>query len=88
MKAQAEISRQRLSAFVGKKMTVMLDEVLEPAPENQLRGYAHSRWQEIEVDGAVAVVEESSQAFDAKPGDLLEVEAVDSLDYDLVARPR
>jgi ribosomal protein S12 methylthiotransferase len=75
MQLQEEISRQRLAAKVGGKMTVMVDEL------NGNQVIARSSADAPEIDGLVYV----ENADRVQPGDFIEVEITDSDTHDLFA---
>lgn len=75
MQLQEEISRQRLATKVGKRMTVMVDEI----DDNHV--IARSSADAPEIDGLVYV----SNADQAQPGEFIEVEITDSDTHDLQA---
>ncbi|MEK6736061.1 MAG: 30S ribosomal protein S12 methylthiotransferase RimO [Pseudomonadota bacterium] len=75
MELQEEISRQRLATKVGKRMTVMVDEVDDD------HVIARSSADAPEIDGLVYV----SNADHAQPGKFIEVEITDSDTHDLQA---
>lgn len=75
MQLQEEISRQRLATKVGKRMTVMVDEI----DDNHV--IARSSADAPEIDGLVYV----SNADHAQPGEFIEVEITDSDTHDLQA---
>ncbi|MGD9298821.1 MAG: 30S ribosomal protein S12 methylthiotransferase RimO [Thiohalocapsa sp.] len=77
MAAQAEISRAKLSARVGQRLTVLVDEVLED--QVIARSYADAP----EIDGNVLI----RGAWDLSPGDFIEVDVTGSLEHDLVGEP-
>ncbi|VAW84817.1 Ribosomal protein S12p Asp88 (E. coli) methylthiotransferase [hydrothermal vent metagenome] len=77
MEAQAEISTSKLKRRIGQRMTVLVDEVEEDA--FIARSYADAP----EVDGVV-VVEKGN--LEARPGDFIEVEIVNSDTHDLYAK--
>ena len=77
MAVQAEISRERLAERVGRRYTVLVDEVEEDEV------IARSAAEAPEIDGVVIV----PGAWDLEPGDFIEVEITDSGDHDLWARP-
>lgn len=74
MEAQRGISAARCAARVGKTLEVMVD----GPGENGLIG--RSQYEGPEVDGVVFM-----PAFDAVPGDRVDVSITGSLDYDLIA---
>lgn len=75
MQLQEEISRQRLAAKVGGKMTVMVDEL------NGNQVIARSSADAPEIDGLVYV----ENADRVQPGDFIEVEITGSDTHDLFA---
>jgi ribosomal protein S12 methylthiotransferase len=75
MQLQEEISRQRLAAKIGRRMTVMIDELTEDGV------IARSSADAPEIDGLVYVV----NAGHEQPGDFVEVEITDSDAHDLFA---
>ncbi len=75
MQLQEEISQQRLATKIGKRITVMIDEV----QDGQL--IARSSADAPEIDGLVYV----DNARDLQPGELVEVEVTDSDAHDLRA---
>ncbi|MCF1182656.1 30S ribosomal protein S12 methylthiotransferase RimO [Marichromatium gracile] len=77
MEVQAEISRDKLAARVGERMTVLVDEVHED--EVVARSYGDAP----EIDGNVLV----PGAWEIDPGDFIEVEITASGDHDLWAQP-
>ncbi|RNE91442.1 30S ribosomal protein S12 methylthiotransferase RimO [Marichromatium sp. AB31] len=77
MEVQAEISRDKLAARVGERMTVLVDEVHED--EVVARSYGDAP----EIDGNVLV----PGAWEIDPGDFIEVEITASGDHDLWAEP-
>jgi len=77
MAAQAEISRAKLAARVGQRLTVLVDEVLED--QVIARSYADAP----EIDGTVII----DGAWELSPGDFIEVDITDSLEHDLVGEP-
>ena len=77
MEAQAEISARRLQRHVGRRMTVLVDEVRQQAVLARGPGDAP------EIDGNVII----EGAWELDPGDFLEVEITGAGDHDLWARP-
>lgn len=75
MERQEDISAERLSAKIGRQLTVLVDEVDE---EGTL---ARSMADAPEIDGLVYL----DGHFDAAPGDFLEVRVVDADAHDLYA---
>jgi len=77
MAVQAEISREKLAARIGQRLTVLVDAVEEDAII--ARSYADAP----EIDGEVII----PGAWEIEPGDFIEVEITDSGDHDLWAQP-
>ncbi len=77
MALQAGISEEKLAGKVGYEMTVLVDEVTETGAV--ARSYADAP----EVDGIVFI----PGATDAAPGSFMNVEIIDSNEYDLIAEP-
>ena len=77
MDAQAEISREKLAARVGERLTVLVDRVEDD--EIIARSYADAP----EIDGTVII----PGAWELDPGDFIEVRVTDSGDHDLWAEP-
>jgi ribosomal protein S12 methylthiotransferase len=77
MQVQAEISRQRLQAKIGRRMVVLVDEVRE----KQL--VARSAADAPEIDGRVFI----PGAWELEPGDFIEVRITGATAHDLRAEP-
>ena len=77
MAVQAEISRSKLQARIGQRLTVLVDEVRED--EVIARSYADAP----DIDGEVVI----TGAWEVDPGDFIEVEVTDAGDHDLWAQP-
>jgi len=77
MAVQAAISREKLKARIGQRLTVLVDEVA--ADQVIARSYADAP----EIDGTVTV----PGPWDLEPGDFIEVEVTDARDHDLWVRP-
>ena len=77
MAIQAEISRAKLAARIGQRLTVLVDEV--EADRVLARSYADAP----EIDGSVIV----PGAWELDPGDFIEVEVTDAQEHDLWALP-
>lgn len=77
MALQESISRERLSARVGRKMIVLVDGVTEEAV------IARSAADAPEIDGNVII----AGGWDLEPGDFVEVEITGSDAHDLYAEP-
>ncbi len=77
MALQESISREKLAESLGRRLTVLVDEVLEDG-----RLLARSAAEAPEIDGVI-VVEEARAA----PGDFLEVEITAADEHDRLAHP-
>jgi len=77
MEVQAEISRRKLSARVGQRLIVLVDEVEED------RVLARSYADAPQIDGSVIV----PGAWEIDPGDFIEVEVTGAEEHDLWALP-
>ena len=99
MDLQREISFDANQARIGRRETVLVDRLVEGDPE--IRAEARTRGQAPDVDGLtriISVAPDPGQGIDparspsrASPGELavgslVEVEIVDALEYDLIAR--
>ncbi len=80
MSVAQEISAQKLQDKIGKRMTVLVDELDEEYPVAIARSYADAP----EIDGNVFV--EDIDKTQIQPGQLLYVEITDADEYDLFAR--
>jgi len=79
MKLQQEISTRKLKNFVGKKLSVIIDEKMK----NDKGVYVgRSQYDAPEVDGVVYV--ETKKKIN--PGDFITVEIMDSYEYDLIGK--
>jgi ribosomal protein S12 methylthiotransferase len=77
MEVQAQISRAKLAARVGQRLTVLVDEVEEE------RVLARSYADAPEIDGTVIV----PGAWELDPGDFVEVKVIAAEEHDLWAEP-
>jgi ribosomal protein S12 methylthiotransferase len=77
MQLQAEISRERLQAKIGRKLVVLVDEVREK------QVVARSTADAPEIDGRVFM----PGAWDLQPGDFIEVKVTAATAHDLQAEP-
>lgn len=77
MAVQAEISRAKLAARVGRRVTVLIDEV--EAEQAIARGPGEAP----EIDGVILIPGD----WDLAPGDFIEVEITGSDEHDLWAEP-
>jgi len=82
MDLQREISYELNLAQVGKRTTALVDRVVDDDPEFAFQ--ARTVGQALDVDGITHLY----PADDVAPGDLVEVEILDALDYDLIASIR
>ncbi len=80
MQVAQEISTQKLKDKIGKRMTVLVDELDEEHPVAVARSYADAP----EIDGNVFV--EDIDKSQIQPGQLLQVEITDADEYDLFAK--
>jgi ribosomal protein S12 methylthiotransferase len=76
MAAQADISAAKLRRRIGRRMTVLVDEISDEGI------IARSRSDAPEIDGVVVI----KSADKAKAGELIEVEITDADEHDLYAR--
>jgi ribosomal protein S12 methylthiotransferase len=77
MMLQAQISREKLAARVGRREIVLVDEVHDE--QVIARSYADAP----EIDGNVIV----EGAWELEPGDFIEVDLVASTEHDLIGEP-
>ncbi|VAX09374.1 Ribosomal protein S12p Asp88 (E. coli) methylthiotransferase [hydrothermal vent metagenome] len=77
MAVQAEISREKLAAKVGRRMTVLVDEV------HPNESFARSAGEAPEIDGWVII----EGGWDLEPGDFIEVDITGSSEHDLWGEP-
>jgi ribosomal protein S12 methylthiotransferase len=82
MREQAKISKRRNQATIGTRHRALLEGVSQ---ETDLLLQARLESQAPEVDGHV-LINDAPDAFDAKPGDFIEIEITEAHEYDLVAR--
>ena len=79
MEVQRDISFEKNAALVGTSATALVDEILD-----QEEGYlaiARTQAQALDIDGVTRLI--GSDPIQA--GDLIKVQIIDALDYDLVA---
>lgn len=79
MSHQLEISKAKLKAKIGKKLEILIDEVTR----KQIIG--RTKYDAPEIDGLVYIKNNGRYDY-IKVGDLVNVEIVDSDDYDLYAK--
>jgi ribosomal protein S12 methylthiotransferase len=82
MDLQREISYESNLAQVGARTTALIDRVVEDDPEFGFQ--ARTVGQALDVDGVTHLY----PADEVAPGDLVEVEILDAMDYDLIASLR
>ena len=82
MDVQREISFELNQALVGTRTTALIDRVVEDDPEYGFQ--ARTIGQALDVDGVTHLYPVEGVA----PGELVEVEITDALDYDLIASIR
>ena len=77
MEVQQVISQDSLESYIGKKLSVIVDKKIKPKIYE-----CRSEFDAPDIDGIVFLEEAK-----ATVGDIIEVEIVDSLEYDLIAHP-
>jgi ribosomal protein S12 methylthiotransferase len=82
MDVQREISFELNQAQVGMRTTALIDRVVQDDPDYAFQ--ARTMGQALDVDGVTHIYPAEGVA----PGDLVEVEITDALDYDLIAAIR
>jgi len=80
MALQREISFECNEEMIGRREVVLVDERVDEDPDCSAEG--RTRGQAAEVDGLTRI----RPGVDVEPGDFIEVEVVDALEYDLIAR--
>lgn len=88
MEVQRDISFEKNLALVGRHTTALVDHRLED--DEDFVAVARTVAQAHEIDGVTNLVwPEGPRGLDGiEPGSMIDVEIVDALDYDLVAKPR
>lgn len=81
MELQREISFSRNQAMVGRRELVLVDRLVADDPEQVAEG--RTRGQALDVDGVTRILADGPMV---QPGDMVQVEVVDALDYDLIGR--
>jgi ribosomal protein S12 methylthiotransferase len=93
MELQREVSFEKNEALVGRRELVLVDRLVEEDPEEMAEG--RTRGQALDVDGITRIVGDGGSGgadrpggalAPIRPGALIEVEIVDALEYDLIAR--
>ena len=82
MDVQREISFELNLAQVGRRTIALVDRVIEDDPEFAFQ--ARTKGQALDVDGVTNLLPGGG----VQPGDFVEIEVVDALDYDLVGAVR
>ena len=83
---QREISFEKNDEWVGRRLTVLVDRLTPDDPEHVAEGHAWT--QAVDVDGITRILPSGpGVATGVAPGEMIEVEVVDHLEYDLIARP-
>jgi ribosomal protein S12 methylthiotransferase len=82
MGVQRGISFERNLALVGRRATALVDRLADDDPE--MAAVARTTAQALDVDGVTHLRAPAG----VRPGDMVEVEIVDALDYDLTAEVR
>jgi ribosomal protein S12 methylthiotransferase len=80
MEQQREISFEKNETQIGRREVLLVDRKVSDDPEHVAEG--RTRGQALEVDGLTRVL----PGGELRPGDFLEVEIVDALDFDLIAQ--
>jgi ribosomal protein S12 methylthiotransferase len=80
MDVQRSISFDRNMDLVGRRLPLLVDRKVEDDLEFDAAG--RTPGQALDVDGVTQLVD----APDVNPGEMVEVEIVDALDYDLIGR--
>ena len=80
MDLQREISFEKNTELIGQRSEVLVDQLLEDDDEFDATG--RTRGQALDIDGVTNL----SNAGDIKSGSMIEVEIIESLDYDLIGK--
>jgi ribosomal protein S12 methylthiotransferase len=80
MELQRQISFEKNEELIGRRDLLLVDRILDDDPEHA--GEGRTRGQALEVDGLTRIL----RGVELRPGAFVEVEIVDALDYDLIAR--
>ncbi len=83
MAIQKTISARNLRKFVGQKFAALVE---GPSRENDLVWEARLETMAPEIDGKLFLSDIETQSGAARPGDIVEVEIMQSHDYDLAGR--
>ena len=80
MDVQREISFEKNEELVGRHLMALVDRLVDD--DGDLDAIARTTGQALDVDGATNLCD----AVGVQPGSMIEVEIVDSLDYDLIGK--
>ena len=80
MDGQREISVEKNEELVGRRLMALVDRLVDD--DGDLDAIARTTGQALDVDGATNLCD----AVGVQPGSMIEVEIVDSLDYDLIGK--
>jgi tRNA A37 methylthiotransferase MiaB len=83
MLAQQEVSRRRTAARIGQTVELMVDAALAESPVKGAKQLCRSRLEAPEVDGMVFLKGKGTAQL--VPGDFVQAEIVEAMEYDLVA---
>ncbi|TVP55036.1 MAG: 30S ribosomal protein S12 methylthiotransferase RimO [Gemmatimonadales bacterium] len=83
MDLQREISFEQNEALIGRTQRVLIDRRTDDDAEYVAEG--RTPGQALDVDGITRIVEAADDP--PTPGEMIDVEIVDALEYDLIARP-
>ena len=80
MDVQREINFEKNEELVGRRLMALVDRLVDD--DGDLDAIARTTGQALDVDGATNLCD----AVGVQPGSMIEVEIVDSLDYDLIGK--
>jgi ribosomal protein S12 methylthiotransferase len=86
LELQRAISFDRNLALVGQSATALVDYLVDDEPDQS--AVARTAAQALDVDGVTRVLRSGDRAPELAAGQMVTVEIVDALDYDLVAEVR
>jgi ribosomal protein S12 methylthiotransferase len=85
MDVQRSISFEKNEAQIGRRQTVLVDRLLEgDEADGEFAAVGRTEGQAVDVDGVTNLVLDEGVRVD--PGNFVEVEIVDALEYDLIGR--
>lgn len=85
MDVQRSISFEKNEAQIGRRHTVLVDRLLEgDEADGEFAAVGRTEGQAVDVDGVTNLVVD--QGVRVTPGNFVEVEIVDALEYDLIGR--